>query len=217
MTPACRGAGEFAAHEAAADDAEANGFHVALLRETFLFCDRRMPSINRAALSWKIASISRASSDAQFLAGLLDGAQVFIHEQRVAGFDLRRLAVMVEMERMIGPVDVGPVAILPAAAHVQDRIVRAVEKAVRAEVLERDAMGGGVQHRRRVEVQAGIIRELRQRLQRVRLRVAAPQVGDAPGRCSGSDGGSRAFRGRCPRGPGGPLSAHAASPRHGGH
>ena len=106
----------------------------------------------------------RPSRDAQLLAGLLDRAQVFVHEQRVGGLDLRRLAVLVEVKRIAGPVDVGPALILAAAAHVEDRIVGAVEQTLRTEVLEGDAVGGRVQDGRRVEEQAGIIGKLRQRL-----------------------------------------------------
>jgi hypothetical protein len=64
-----------------------------------------------------------ALGEAEFRAGLFDGADVFVHEQRVARLDFRRFAVLVEMERVIGAVEIIP-PLTPPPAPVCDACAR---------------------------------------------------------------------------------------------
>ena len=79
---------------------------------------------------------------------------------------------------MVRPVHIGLAAPLPPAAHVEHGVVRAVEDAFRADHLQREPVYVGVEHRRVVEVDARVVRQLGQRLAGVGFGVAAPQVGD---------------------------------------
>ena len=202
MAPARGGTGEFASHEAA-DRSCRNRMVLMwpLPRSRCLLCGTSIPSINRAALSWKIASTSARRGDAQFLASLLDRAQIFVHEQRVGGLDLRRLAVLVEVKRIAGPIDVG--------CGRDTGGGRACRKSDcpnrRADGADR---GAGARH-------GGRPGSERPRCRRTgrdhRQTAAAPPAhaarcnsgpgGRSPARCAGIAAGSRGLRGRCRRWP----------------
>ena len=76
----------------------------------------------------------------KLLASPSNRQQFLVHVERVFRLHVRRFAIPVEEERIVGAVDVDAVPKLPAAAHVEHRIVAAVKDAMRAKTLQSQTM-----------------------------------------------------------------------------
>src|SRR5690606_18178943 len=102
-----------------------------------------------------------AATEAEILTCLPDGAKGFVDIERVVRFHLRRLAVLVEVERIIRAIDIRAAVPLTPAAHVKDRVIGAVKDPPGAEGRKSEAVNVRVQYRRVVEVESFVVRQLR--------------------------------------------------------